>query len=70
MDESLEQVIQALKARLAREPEVEPTVNGKFICKFVDFNNPNPSSLVGDTEEIAYRLLLSYLKSKEVEQQT
>jgi hypothetical protein len=51
--------------RLAqREVGVEETLHGKFICKFVDFSNPHPSQLLGDTEEIAYSNLLSYLQNR------
>lgn len=52
---------------LGRDVGVEQTRDGKWICKYADYNNPHPAQLVGDTEEIAYAHLLSYLKSKPAE---
>lgn len=56
-----------LAVLLGREPSCEVTKNGRFIVKYVDFNNPHPSKLVADTEELAYQALLEYLKSKEIQ---
>jgi hypothetical protein len=50
---------------LGRDVGVEATTTGKFICKFVDYNNPHPAALVGETEEIAYSNLLGYLRSRD-----
>lgn len=50
---------------LGRDVGVEETIHGKFICKFVDYSNPHPSALVGETEEIAYQNLLVYLRSRD-----
>lgn len=52
---------------LGRDVGVEKTINGAYICKFVDFNNPHPTALVGETEEIAYQKLLEYLQARAVE---
>ena len=60
------QVKAEVEKLLSREVGVEITKSGKFICKFVDFEAPM-SKLVGDTEELAYELLLQYLKSRETQ---
>lgn len=52
---------------LGRPVEVEQTIHGAWICQFVDYQNPKPTKLVGDTEEIAYQKLLEYLKSRPTE---
>jgi hypothetical protein len=62
---TLDEVKLELKVRLGRDVEVESTKFGKFICQFVDYNNPHPSRLVGDTEELAYHRLLEYLIRRE-----
>lgn len=66
MEPTLDQVKQELKQRLNREVEVEKTLKGQYICQFIDYNAPM-SKLVGDTEELAYRALLTYLQSKEIQ---
>lgn len=54
----------AVEKILGRVVGVEVTKRGKFICKFVDYNAPM-STLVADTEDLAYELLLGYLQSRE-----
>lgn len=62
----LEQTKAQLKNILGRDVGVEQTTTGKWICQYVDFNM-KPSTLVGDTEELAYENLLTYLLSRATE---
>jgi hypothetical protein len=64
---SLEQVKKILNSMLSREVGVEQTKFGKYICKYLEYGAPM-STLVGDTEDDAYRKLLHYLNSKPTEE--
>lgn len=59
----LAQVKQKLQQLLGREPEVEVTTRGAYICQFLDIRM-SPKKLVSDTEEGAFRNLLAYLESR------
>jgi len=61
---SLDKTKAAIKSFLGRDVGIEKTRFGKFICKFVDYDNPHPANLVGETEELAYQNLLTYLQER------
>ena len=64
---SLAEMKTRLQTLLGREVTVEAVKNGKFAAVYIDYNLRNPSRLVAETEELAYRALLDYLESKETQ---
>jgi hypothetical protein len=60
---TLEQVKEKLSKLLGREVQTEKTKTGRHICKFLSYNAPM-ATLVGDTEEEAFRKLLQHVESR------
>ena len=60
--QDLAQVKTKIQSLLGREVAVEPVQGNKFACVYIDYNLRNALRLVADSEDLAYRNLLSYLE--------